>query len=176
MFKFKEVCAFLLVVVGCLAFIPGVPICVVFSLRWSDSVIYEHDSVDTNCTIVALESTGLCTGGRGNLIGHTWAYDVATPACDDIIHDVDDQCNFDSVISNQTFECHVHNDCGSFKSKHNTNINRKASFVGSSLVLLSIILCGISIYLHKEMASKPIIITPDMEKNCPEVEVVVTNN
>eukprot|EP01060_Flectonema_neradi_P029378 TRINITY_DN4054_c0_g2_i1.p1 TRINITY_DN4054_c0_g2~~TRINITY_DN4054_c0_g2_i1.p1 ORF type:complete len:231 (+),score=28.41 TRINITY_DN4054_c0_g2_i1:70-693(+) len=122
---------------GLLMFIIGLPVLVVFSIRYEASVEYEGMSTYTNCTVVEIEELSKCP--RHHKI--TYGYHVLTPVCGDVVlFREDDDCNRHPLLLNSTRNCVVRDDCRSFKWKHQTTANLNSAIVGGSFLLVSLCL------------------------------------
>ena len=119
-------------------FIIGLPVFIVFTLRWRDSVDFEENSTLTGCTVVGIKTVRKCIGKGGSTTGYEWAYNVHVALCDNkILYRADDNCNGEALQNGTTHSCKVHNDCDSFKWNHDTEANKNSSFIGAGFLAAS---------------------------------------
>eukprot|EP01060_Flectonema_neradi_P017105 TRINITY_DN2385_c0_g1_i2.p1 TRINITY_DN2385_c0_g1~~TRINITY_DN2385_c0_g1_i2.p1 ORF type:complete len:206 (+),score=30.61 TRINITY_DN2385_c0_g1_i2:65-619(+) len=130
-----------LIAFGVTLFVVGLPLFVVFYLRWQDSVDFEDNSTVTTCKILQVTTSQICTDDNGAYAGTKWGYNVETPRCPGaVIYRGDDTCNDSPLLVNSSRECRVHDDCQRFKWKHHTTANKNYAFVGAALLGLSFVL------------------------------------
>eukprot|EP01060_Flectonema_neradi_P031918 TRINITY_DN496_c2_g1_i1.p1 TRINITY_DN496_c2_g1~~TRINITY_DN496_c2_g1_i1.p1 ORF type:complete len:275 (+),score=57.71 TRINITY_DN496_c2_g1_i1:365-1189(+) len=138
--------AFCFTLIGCAAFIAGVPVCIVYSLKWKASVEYERESVEDTCTVLTSEVETSCKDKYGKVLGHKWTYTVKTSQCGDkVLCRTDDTCNKNPLPVGLVRDCRIHFNCESFKWRSKTEVNRVGSIVGGGVIGISLILLGISI-------------------------------
>eukprot|EP01060_Flectonema_neradi_P031927 TRINITY_DN496_c2_g1_i8.p1 TRINITY_DN496_c2_g1~~TRINITY_DN496_c2_g1_i8.p1 ORF type:complete len:254 (+),score=53.11 TRINITY_DN496_c2_g1_i8:81-842(+) len=138
--------ATMIAVVGCAAFIVGVPVCIVYSLKWKASVEYERESVEGTCTVLTSVIDSTCKGRHGTIEGHRWTYTVKSSQCGDkVLCRTDDTCNKNPLPVGLVRDCRIHFNCESFKWRSKTEVNRVGSIVGGGVIGISLILLGISI-------------------------------
>ena len=135
-------------IVGVIFFIIGLPMFIVFTLRWRDSVDFEENSTLTDCTVVKVKTIQTCTDDNGAYTGTRWGYNVEVPLCNNKnLYRGDDTCNDAAISLGSTRLCRVHDDCETFKWKHQTEVNKNVSFVGAGILGVSFVLFAVAFYL-----------------------------
>eukprot|EP01060_Flectonema_neradi_P037372 TRINITY_DN750_c2_g1_i1.p1 TRINITY_DN750_c2_g1~~TRINITY_DN750_c2_g1_i1.p1 ORF type:complete len:226 (+),score=41.23 TRINITY_DN750_c2_g1_i1:69-680(+) len=127
--------------VAIVSFIIGLPVFVVYLLRWESSVDYENNSTVTTCKVLQVTIPGICTDKNNRQTGIRYAYNVATPLCDAVLYRADDVCNPIPLTVGTVKGCRVHDSCNSFKWKHQTTANMNSAFVGAAFLVLSMVCC-----------------------------------
>eukprot|EP01060_Flectonema_neradi_P020622 TRINITY_DN28130_c0_g1_i1.p1 TRINITY_DN28130_c0_g1~~TRINITY_DN28130_c0_g1_i1.p1 ORF type:complete len:197 (+),score=23.54 TRINITY_DN28130_c0_g1_i1:50-640(+) len=126
---------------GLACLIIGLPIFVVYYLKWEASVEYENQSTATTCKVLEVSTPGICTDKNNRQTGVKHAYKVQTPLCDATLYRSDDDCHPFPLTVNTVKGCRVHDSCTSFKWKHQSTANMNSAFVGAAFVILSFVCC-----------------------------------
>eukprot|EP01060_Flectonema_neradi_P029535 TRINITY_DN4101_c1_g4_i1.p1 TRINITY_DN4101_c1_g4~~TRINITY_DN4101_c1_g4_i1.p1 ORF type:complete len:189 (+),score=26.44 TRINITY_DN4101_c1_g4_i1:57-623(+) len=141
---------------GMTCLVVGLPVFIVFLLKWDASAEFERNSTITSCKVVDIDRTGSCYSKNGSPTSK-YTYTVETPFCDDTLIREDDHCTSNPLSMNTTKECKVLNDCSNFKWNHNTVINRNSAFVGLAFISAGVYVCMlISVVLRKKCRSKSV--------------------
>ena len=168
----------ILVFFACVMLIIGLPVFIVFTLRWRDSVDFEENSTLTDCRVVQRKTIKICENEDYTYRGTTWGYNVEVRFCNNkILYRGDDGCNYSAIPVGEVHPCRVHNNCDKFKWNHETEKNKNGSFVGAGFLGVSLVLFAVAFYCHlrKKKVVPPTTIrqTPHQTSNPDNVGVKV---
>ena len=166
---------------GCVMLIIGLPVFIVFTLRWRNSADFESNSTSTECRVVKRKTIMTCKREDGDYLGTQWGYNVEVRFCNNkILYRGDDECNYSAIPVGEVRPCRVHDNCDSFKWNHATEKNKNSSFVGAGFLGVSFVLFAVAFYCHlrKKKVVPPTTTrqTPHQTSNPDDVELEIKSD